>query len=59
MIKTESIYKSNKKFQTERFGLERPSGLILRGGEAQGIKVSFQKLIDKSGDCFARANICH
>ncbi len=37
--------------------MERPSGLIKRGGEAQAIQVGLQNCFDESRECFVRANI--
>jgi hypothetical protein len=44
IIKTDSIYKSNKMSSCEAWVEERPSGLIKRGTEAQALKAEVAKL---------------
>ncbi len=38
--------------------VERPCGLIERGGRAQALKVRFADLLNESRYCFLTVNIC-
>jgi hypothetical protein len=39
--------------------VERPNGLIKRGGGAQALKVRFEEFLLEGRECFERANICN
>ncbi len=47
------------KCQAKRLWVERPIGLIKRGGGAHALKVRFSFLLNESRECFKRVNICN